>query len=181
MVWSCSLCSCNSTSSLGVLPQVRAAGVHPKLCKWKLVGQQDFSLPGGLSFFLPYLWIAFSNVYVTLLKITLVWNCFRHWTPQRGQLPRLKVNLRAKRAKRVRRTRSPRRSWASRGAANRSPGSSQTPGSSRQPRPTPSRTEETLPRNPPSRRQRRGSRSEAFLRALYVTSILSFLVIFQLI
>lgn len=115
------------------------------------------------------------------LKITLVWNCFRHWTPQRGQLPQLKVNLWAKRAKRVQKTRSPRRSWASRKAANRSPGSSRTRGSSRQLRPTPSRTEETLPRNPPSRRQRRGSHSEGFLRALYVNLILSFLVVFQLI
>lgn len=142
--------------------------------------------------FLPARWpfiFFFFNIFMDrflkclryALKITLVWNCFRHWTPQRGQLPQLKVNLWAKRAKRVQKTRSPRRSWASRKAANRSPGSSRTRGSSRQPRPTPSRTEETLPRNPPSRRQRRGSHSEGFLRALYVNLILSFLVLFQLI
>lgn len=163
----------NSVSSLGVLPWVKAAGVSPEIWRRKPVGQQDFSLPGGLSF-LNIFMDRLPKCLHFPLKITIVWNCFRHQTPQRGQLPQLKVNLWAKRAKRVQKTRSRQWSWASRKAANRKPESSQTPGSSKQPRPTPSRTEETHQRNPPpTRGQRRGSHLEGFLRALYVNLILS--------
>lgn len=78
-------------------------------------------------------------------------------------MPRLRATLGAKGARRAPKTRSPRWSWASRGA-----GSSRSLGSSRQPTPTPSRTAETPPRSPPTRRQRRGSPLEGFLKALYV-------------
>lgn len=90
-------------------------------------------------------------------------------------MPRLRATLGAKGAKRAPKTRNPRWSWASRRA-----GSSQSPGSSRQPSPTPSRTGET-PKNPPTRRQRRGSPSEGFLKALYVHLSSFFFALFQLV